>query len=259
MLPFIQFFDFQISMFVIFQAIGALFGIFLMIFKRHKFGLDNTWDILQASAFALIGGAPGAVLINAIYVLIEEGVTNNVMPAIWQLNTWRYALSQGNAFFGLLIGASIAVFIFAKVRRLPVGKLAGVLTYLVASGTVLGRLGCYFNGCCYGITLLSGVQFPSQLAETGYAVLILSLFLTARFERKNPDMMFPLFVILYSAGRLVFEFFRADTVRVGLVSMSQWVALLLIIGCVVWLVKTLRKPTPSVCEEQKTMEQKESK
>jgi len=251
MLPFIELFGLRISMFVLFQAIGLILGIMLMLSKRHKLDLDNPWDILQAAAIALIGGAPGAVLINAIYVLIEQGVTNNAMPTIWQFDTWRTALSQGNAFFGFLIGAVIAVFVFAKIRRLPVGKLSGIMTYLVASGTVFGRLGCYFNGCCYGIVLSSGARFPSQLAETGFAIIIFLLFLIVRFERKNPNIMFPLFVILYSIGRLAFEFFREDTVRVGLISMSQWVAVMLVIGCVVWIVKVLSK---SNSEEQEKAE-----
>ncbi|MCL2531044.1 MAG: prolipoprotein diacylglyceryl transferase [Oscillospiraceae bacterium] len=115
------------------------------------------------------------------------------------------------------------------------------MTYLVASGTVFGRLGCYFNGCCYGIVLSLGARFPSQLAETGFAIIILLLFLIVRLERKKTNIMFPLFVILYSIGRLAFEFFREDTVRVGLISMSQWVAVMLIVGCIVWIVKVLSK------------------
>ena len=188
--PIITVFNIPVSTFLLLQVFGGLLGIGLMLFKRSKFGIE-VWDFAQTVAVALIGGAPGAVLLNAIFKLIEQGANSGVMPAIWQMGTWKWALSQGSCFYGSLFGAAIAVLVFAKLRRLPTGKLLGLMTYFVSVTCVVGRLGCYSADCCYGITLSNGAQFPSQLVETGYCVLILLFFLIARLERRNPDVMFP--------------------------------------------------------------------
>ena len=232
-------FGLSISMYDLLYVLGCVAGFALMLLKRRKFGVDF-WDLLQTVAAALIGGVPGSRLLNAIYKLIEQGANNGAMPAIWKLGTWKEAWNQGSCFYGMLIGAFLAVLLLAKLRRLPFGKLSGLMVYFAAVSCVVGRIGCYCAGCCYGAALPSGRQFPSQLVEAGYCALILLFFLIARLERKNPDAMFPLFVLLYSAGRAVFEFFRAGTTRVGVISMSQWVAFVLIAACALWLIKLAR-------------------
>jgi len=240
MLPHIYPFGLSISMYTLLNVLGCLLGLALMLLKRRKFGID-IWDMLQAIAVALIGGAPCSKLLNAIYKLIEQGATSGTMPAIWKLSTWKEAWSAGSCFYGMLIGAFLGLLLLAKLRHLPLGKLTGLMTYFVASGCVLGRIGCLCAGCCYGKIMPGGWQFPSQLVEASYCALILLFFLIARLERRNPDAMFPLFVLLYSMGRAVLEFFRAGTTRVGVISMSQWVAFALVIVSVLWLIKLAKK------------------
>jgi len=242
MLTHIHPFGIEISMYNLLYVLGGVAGFALMLLKRRKFGVDF-WDLLQTIAAALIGGVPCSKLLNAIYKLIEEGATSGAMPAIWKLSTWKTAWNDGSCFYGMLIGAFLAVLLLTKLQHLPFGKLTGLMTYFAAVSCAVGRLGCYCAGCCYGVTLPSGKQFPSQLVEAGYCALILLFFLIAQLERRDPDVMFPLFVLLYSLGRSVLEFFRAGTTRVGVISMTQWVAFLLVIVSSLWLLKHARKKT----------------
>ena len=62
-----------------------------------------------------------------------------------------------------LSGAVLAFTIFARLRHLPVLLLADVLAPAMVLGLALGRIGCLFNGCCYGgeaPTFPLAIRFP---------------------------------------------------------------------------------------------------
>ena len=199
-----------------------------MLVKRRKFGLD-IWDLAQTVAVALIGAVPGSKLLNAAYKLIE-------WKLIGETGNFKAAWNEGSCFYGALIGAALTVYLLAKSRKLPFGKLTGILTYFVSASCVIGRIGCWYAGCCFGKMMPGGWRFPSQFVEAGYCAFILLFYLIAQMERRNIDTMFPLFVLLYSLGRAILEFYRAGTTRVGVISMTQWVAFALIVVSAVWLI-----------------------
>ena len=62
-------------------------------------------------------------------------------PAIWE---------GGLVIYGAVIGAFVTLLVFAKRRRIRPLWLMDVIAPSVALGIALGRLGCLFNGCCYG-------------------------------------------------------------------------------------------------------------
>jgi phosphatidylglycerol:prolipoprotein diacylglycerol transferase len=106
----------------------------------------------------------------------------------------------------------------------------------LAIGHGLGRIGCFFAGCCYGshcdlpwkIMLHGQYRHPVQLYE---ALLLLGfgIWSLLRVWRGKVSQL-PLYYIMYYAlVRFGLEFFRADTYR-GIyygVSFSQWIALVL--------------------------------
>ena len=56
----------------------------------------------------------------------------------------------GLVYYGGLIGATLAGFIYIRWKKLPLWKIADVLAPSIALGSVFGRIGCLLNGCCYG-------------------------------------------------------------------------------------------------------------
>ena len=56
----------------------------------------------------------------------------------------------GLVYYGGLIGATLAGFIYVHWKKLPMWKMADVLAPSIALGSVFGRIGCLLNGCCYG-------------------------------------------------------------------------------------------------------------
>ena len=110
------------------------------------------------------------------------------------------------------------------MKRLPLAKLVDVFAPSVALGHVFGRLGCFFNGCCYGkaCALPWAVNFPlphvmhgipvhpTQLYEA-FGNLVIFAGLTAFYRHKRFDgQIWWLYVLSYGALRFLVEFFRGD-------------------------------------------------
>ena len=84
---------------------------------------------------------------------------------------------------------------------------------------VVFKIACFMHGCCEGKPTKFGLyypyngqyEFPSQLLEAFVALIIFFVLLhLARRQRRAPGLMFPLYLILYSATRFFTEFTRAN-------------------------------------------------
>lgn len=130
----------------------------------------------------------------------------------------------GLVYYGGLIGAAIAGAIFTRWKKLPLWKTADVLAPSIALGSVFGRIGCLFNGCCYGRACGEpwAIRFPADHATGGMPVhpteiydaglnLILYVFLAWLLRRKKFDgQVFATYLILYAIFRSIVEYFRGD-------------------------------------------------
>ncbi len=138
-------------------------------------------------------------------------------------------LRSGGVFYGGLLGAVIAGFFLMKRYKLPWWRTADACAPGIALGNVLGRLGCFSAGCCWGkpTTKPWGVQFtelgheitgvptsvhlhPTQLYEAG-AMLIVFLFLFwLHGRRRFTGQVILAYAAIYASTRFVIEFFRDD-------------------------------------------------
>jgi phosphatidylglycerol:prolipoprotein diacylglycerol transferase len=105
--------------------------------------------------------------------------------------------------------------------------VADTLTPSFALGTVFGRIGCFLNGCCYGIPTTQpwGVTFPADsfaglefgnaavhpsqlyLALSGVALFLIAILLRPRL--KTPGVLFWSFMALFALIRIPLDFSRA--------------------------------------------------
>lgn len=70
----------------------------------------------------------------------------------------------GLVVFGAFFGAAAAFVVFCRRHRLPMLALADVIAPSLLIGQSIGRIGCFFSGCCYGgaCTLPWAVAFPPE-------------------------------------------------------------------------------------------------
>jgi phosphatidylglycerol:prolipoprotein diacylglycerol transferase len=133
-------------------------------------------------------------------------------------------------------------------HRLPVWKLADLISPLIALGLFFGRIGCFLAGCCYGreTSLPWGVTFtdPNSLARLNVplhptqlydAVNGLAIFFVLTWMEKRKAFeghIFWLFLLLYSITRFFIEILRDDPrgfLFGDLLSTSQGIGILLAI------------------------------
>jgi len=232
---------------------GLLIGSMVVFIKRRAFGISK-WDLMQTLAATFIGIVGGGKLTYALGQIVMHGAE----PGFWAAGSLK-TIFGGNVFYGSFIGAVGLVLLFAKRRQVPLDKLTGLMTYFIPACHIMARLGCLCADCCYGIevkhmftipgTTYAEPRLPWPLLEMGMNLLILLVFLLWRPERRRPGALFPLYLIMYAAGRFALDFFRAPETRgpylFHSISLTQWIALAIIAAAIYMLNRTkksLAKP-----------------
>lgn len=135
-------------------------------------------------------------------------------PAFGRWFTNGYANYYGNLAAWLL-----ALTLIPALLRISPLRTFDLLTPGLPLSLFVAKLGCFFNGCCYGIELRGSwylnqmthrYEFPVQLLE---AVVALGLFFFLRWYRKRaafPGGVFPVYLVSYSVTRFFTEFLRDD-------------------------------------------------
>jgi phosphatidylglycerol:prolipoprotein diacylglycerol transferase len=74
-----------------------------------------------------------------------------------------FNITQGGlVVFGSLIGGAVAALLWIHKHRLPVLVMGDLMAPSIVLGMAIGRIGCFFNGCCFGgaCDLPWAVHFP---------------------------------------------------------------------------------------------------
>lgn len=152
----------------------------------------------------------------------------------------------GLTFYGGLLLALPGGLWYVRRRRLDAGRVVDIAAPCVMLGLALGRVGCFFNGCCYGVATDGslGVQFPghpgpvhpTQLYEAAGALLLAAaLHAGMRWRGRGRGAGLGWMLVGYGVLRTVIEIFRDDPRgSIGPLSTSQIISIPLIaLGAVV--------------------------
>ena len=149
---------------------------------------------------------------------------------------------HGLSFFGGLLTGSLAVLGYLRWKRLPLGKAADALAPIAPVLYAMFRLACLLNGDDYGrpTTMPWGIRFPegsppttervhpTQIYELLLMVPVFVWLWSRRETHLRPGALAFELCALMGAERFVVEFWRvSERVAAGL-TLSQWLALLLI-------------------------------
>ncbi|MGD9873945.1 MAG: prolipoprotein diacylglyceryl transferase [Kiritimatiellia bacterium] len=167
----------------------------------------------------------------------------------------------GLVFYGGFFGALIAVIIMARVQKMPVWALGDLAITGVPLGHALGRVGCFLNGCCYGIPTGCplGVRYPAgsppdlmhpglhlhpvQLYETAGNLALYSLLLWLYLRGRKNGTTVALYFILYPLLRFGMEFFRGDERLHGMgLTVAQLVSAIMLVAGIIIMILRYDKP-----------------
>lgn len=202
------------------------------LLRRYQQRLELPWwQKVGIGVGAFIGAMIGAKLPFALFDW--EGLRTGA--------TW---FAHGKTILCGILGGYFGVE-YAKWSMGVTVKTGDTFAVPVAVGVAIGRIGCFFGGCCYGLptTLPWGVVFPhvdshhrhpTQLYEflfhTAMAVLLFQLQRTGRLR----GQLVKLYILAYLAYRFATEFVRPEQrLEIGLTAYQ--IAALLIAPIFVWL------------------------
>lgn len=211
--------------------------------KKNRLSEDRIYTILW---LAFIGGFLGTRVL--FYLTVLPDIIEN--PSI----LWNF--SNGYVVYGGVIGGVLANVIYFKVKKEDFLPYFDLVMPQVALGQAIGRIGCFFAGCCYGRETNLPIGFTyhtSDFAPTGVALiptqliscvgdlLIFVVLLLYAKRKEAKGTVGALYLMLYSAGRFFVEFLRGDEERgnIGLFSVSQFIAIVVFfLGLLLYVIFT---------------------
>ncbi len=229
-------------------AIGIVAGCLTAEYRAKKKGLDSD-QIFPMILWCLLGGFFAA----KILFWITEWKSIAADPG-FMMET----LSSGFVVFGGIIGGIFTGWLYCRIKKLTFFKYADVILPSVALAQGFGRIGCFLAGCCYGketegilsVTFQESVYapnhvalIPTQIYSSGLDFLHFLLLVMIARNKKSDGQVTACYLIFYSVGRFIIEFFRGDIIRgsVGILSTSQFISIFTGIAGVVMMILVSRE------------------
>ncbi len=236
--------NFAVHTYGFFVAIGFLLAISLAVREAKRVDEDGE-KIIDLALYILIAAIVGSRL---LYIAINWGDFR--AHPVEMVRIWN----GGLVFYGGLIGAFLMTVWYLGKHRLHIWKTADILAPYIALGQSIGRIGCFFAGCCYGkvchhwwaVTFThpeslapKGVPLhPTQIYSSVNAFLIYLVLIRLRRSKKFEGKLFWVYILLYAITRSIIEFFRGDhrgTLLGGLLSTSQTIGIVMALVAVFML------------------------
>jgi len=170
-------------------------------------------------------------------------------------NLLLHNFSGGFVFYGSFITIIPFVIWYLKKHKIPVLPMLDILAITTTIVHAIGRIGCFFGGCCYGkpTDAFTGMSFPktnnilvhpSQLYEIVGLLSIMSILFLVKKKKQFQGQIFLVYIALYAVVRGILELFRGDKrgfIIEGILSHSQFIALLLILSTLLFYKKLKTK------------------
>jgi phosphatidylglycerol:prolipoprotein diacylglycerol transferase len=232
-------------------AFGFLLGLGLAVRQAKKKGIPSD-KIVDVGFYILLSAIIGSRLFF-IFINISYYIKNPLdIFKIWE---------GGLVFYGGILFAIPTVIWYAKKNGLALWSMADVFAPSIAIGHSIGRIGCFFAGCCYGkpadglpwAVIFTNPQslapigiplHPTQLYESAGEFINFLILITLRRYKSFDGRLFLTYVLLYSVLRFIVEFFRGDVSRGFIIynlSISQGISILMFLVAIGGLIILRRK------------------
>ena len=220
-------------------AIGILAAYVTAEYRAKKYGLDPD-KIFYLVIWAVVGGFAGA---KVLYFLTR-------LKDIMENPRVLLDLADGFVVYGGIIGGIFSAMAYCKIEKLPFLKYFDLVMPSVALAQGFGRIGCFLAGCCYGRETDSalGIVFhnssyapngvkllPTQLISSGLDFMLCIVLILLDRKKKGDGQIAGAYLVLYSIGRFILEFYRGDLIRgnVGALTTSQFIAIFVALAGVI--------------------------
>lgn len=228
---------FDIPGYIFFTILGLIItiGLFVILISCKKYPLTENLIILFISLVVMIVFARLFGCLSGIYRDIGLG----------EKITWDGVLNTGIVFYGGLIGIIVSYMICAKKTHQD-KHILDIVAVCIPLFHSITRIGCFFGGCCFGIEshsflsinyktivfneVITAYRIPTQFIEAtfNFFLFLYLLFLFSRDDWQQKKLLRK-YLLIYSIGRFIIEFWRGDLVRGVIfgISFSQVISVLI--------------------------------
>lgn len=176
----------------------------------------------ETSGFVLCSIIAGMVGARLLYILYH------LQYYIDQPARLRDIILRGFAYYGALYGGLLGGYLYTRIAKKNFLDLGDNLLIVLPLGHAIRKLGCFLNGCCYGIFTDHAVgrmfndttsqhlmnRHPVQLYEAAGNALIFVVLLILLKRRRYQGTVIAAYLLLYGIARLGTDFFRVDNAAV---------------------------------------------
>lgn len=191
-------------------ALAFLVGTWIALGEARKRDIDES-KLLNLVLAILVSSIVGARGMYVLTHLADYRANPMLAFALWEGGLTLYG--------GFALG-TIGGFAYMRYAGLPLGLTADVVTPSVALGVGIARIGCFLNGCCFGLPGHAAwcVKFPagsppdaifpgqalqpSQLYNAFAAFGLFALMLALRGRFKAPGQLWWTFLALFMLVRI---------------------------------------------------------
>lgn len=219
--------------------------------KRHKLDLEEYSNmVFNMVIFGILGARLYYVLFNLEYYLLYPSEI---------LKIWH----GGLAIHGGILTGIIVVYLYTKKHKMNFLKMLDISVVGVIIAQAIGRWGNFFNQEAFGkITtkailvkqkipkfIIDGMYIegnyyqPTFLYESIWNILGFIILIILRKNKKiKVGYLTAFYLIWYSVGRGIIEYFRSDSLMLGNIKVAQLISIvLIIIGIIIIVISTKNK------------------
>lgn len=171
-------------------------------------------------------------------------------------------ITEGFVVYGGIILGIVMAALYCRKKQLPFLKYLDAAAPSIALAQGFGRFGCFLAGCCYGMEMDCPISitftdsayapnnvplFPSQLVSSAFDFAHFFVLCALYKKNKTPGKIGAFYLIFYSIGRFIIEFFRGDLARgsVGTLSTSQFISIFVALAGIILVMRISKKEKES--------------
>ena len=231
-------------------VLAMLIGLLLCTHEQKRLQLPK--DLFVDLALCLI---PSAIVGARLYYVVFswEQFSGDILRIfrIWE---------GGLAIYGGILGGTIALIAFCRVRKLSILQLADILVPALSLGQAIGRWGNYFNMEAYGaeVTNAAWQFFPAAVLVSGAdgyewhmatffyescadLLIFIVLWFVIRKRKQWNGQSLAVYMLMYGIARAWIEGLRTDSLYIGAIRVSQLLSLVIaFIGLLTLLIRFFR-------------------
>ena len=238
------------------------------------------WQVRKGARISLdtvltlaLVGIPSGVIFSRLLHVVDNIVIAKMHPELvlsgavidYSQNWSRVIGGEGLTAWGAVLGASLGIWVYCKIAKVKIGYVFDLLAPGIIMAQAIGRIGCLFNGCCYGVP--TGVPWgltytnPNTLAPLGiptqptvvyemfFNVAVFFVLLKLRRRFKPDGSLYLIYLSFYSAWRLGIDFLRTRNPFLLGLDQAQVISIIILLIAVPWMLKNTRRAKPEELEE----------